>query len=137
MNKIEIKKYSSFNKEEILALYNDAGWTNYTNNPTILLAAFKNSLYIAGAYQNSKLLGLIRIVGDGVTIIYIQDLLVLKAYQRLKIGTKLMEYALNKYSNIRQKVLLTDNTPAAAKFYQSLGFKDSKRLNFLCFYHSK
>ena len=67
-------------------------------------------------------MGLLRIVGDGNTIIYIQDILVLSNYKRKKIGSKMMEICLSKFSKVRQKVLLTDDTKETRKFYESLGF---------------
>ena len=82
MSKITYKKMFDFNQFQILNLYNDAGWSNYTNDPDQLLLAFENSLLVYGAFHKDKLVGVIRIVGDAHTIIYIQDLLVLHAYQR-------------------------------------------------------
>lgn len=49
-----------------------------------------NSFLAIGAYDHSQLVGLIRVVGDGLTFIYVQDLLVNSAYQRRGIGTKLI-----------------------------------------------
>jgi ribosomal protein S18 acetylase RimI-like enzyme len=50
------------------------------------------------------------------SIIYIQDILVLKEYQHMGIGSRLMDAALTKYKNVYQKVLLTDNEPATRAF---------------------
>lgn len=35
-------------------------------------------MYVLTAWSDDKLVGILRIVGDGYTIVYIQDLLVLK-----------------------------------------------------------
>ena len=42
---------------------------------TALRAGFNNSLLVLGAYEQDELLGIIRVVGDGATIILIQDIL--------------------------------------------------------------
>jgi ribosomal protein S18 acetylase RimI-like enzyme len=71
-------------------LYNSVGWSSYTAQPAILNQAIINSLDVITAWQNQRLIGLIRTVGDGQTILYIQDLLVAPGFQQQGIGTKLM-----------------------------------------------
>lgn len=75
-----VKEYSVYNEEEILNLYDSVGWTNYTSNPSMLTNAYKHSLKILGAYDADKLVGIIRAVGDGYSIVYIQDIIVLPEY---------------------------------------------------------
>ena len=77
-----IKEYSIYNEGEILNLYDSVGWSNYTSNPSMLKNAYKHSLKILGAYDADKLVGIIRVVGDGYSIVYIQDIIVLPEYQR-------------------------------------------------------
>ena len=120
--KFIIKEYDKYNEEEILNLYERVGWKNYVDNPEMLENAYKNSLKIMGAYENEKLLGIIRTVGDGCSIVYIQDILVLPEYQRQGIGKALLNEILEIYTNVYQKVLLTDNTERTISFYKSLGF---------------
>lgn len=118
----EIKEYTSYKEEEILHLYESVGWTNYTSNPSMLENAYKNSLKIYGAYEGNKLLGIVRVVGDGYSIIYIQDILILPEYQRKGIGRALMEKVLDAYKHVYQKTLMTDNTEKSIQFYKSVGF---------------
>lgn len=107
---------------DLVALYNDVGWNNYTNNTDMLQKAYVNSLLIITAWHDDKLLGAIRIVGDGYSIIYIQDILVLKAYQHMGIGSKLITEAMSKYKDVYQKILLTENDPETKSFYEKMGF---------------
>lgn len=108
--------------KDIIDLYNDVGWSNYTNRVVMLQKAYKTSLLVITAWHEDKLLGAIRIVGDGYSIIYIQDIVVLKAYQHMGIGSKLITEAMNKYKDVYQKVLLTDNEPNTKAFYEKMGF---------------
>lgn len=108
---------------EVLALYNNAGWAAYTKEPDVLMQAIANSLDVFTAWEEDTLVGLVRVVGDGATIIYIQDILVLKAYKRKGIGRQLMQQLFNKYAAVRQKVLLTDDNAETRGFYESMGFK--------------
>lgn len=83
---------------------------------------YKNSLLILAAYENDELLGIVRVVGDGFTIVFVQDILVFPEKQRQGIGTALVKAILDRYSDIRQIELITDNSPKTVAFYKSLGF---------------
>lgn len=130
---IAFEESSDINKEELYALYNDAGWTLYTNDIDHLKDAVANSLQTITARSDGKLVGLIRCVGDGKTIIYIQDILVLREYKRCGIGTRLVDIVLKKYHDVRQIVLLTDDTEEVKEFYRSLGFSEAGDMKLVCF----
>ena len=89
----------------------------------MLKSAYANSLKILGAYANGQLLGIIRVVGDGCSIVFIQDILVFPEYQHQGIGSALISKILALYQNVYQKSLLTDNTTKTIRFYQSAGFE--------------
>ena len=118
-----IKEYIKYNEQEILNLYNSVGWANYVENPEMLKGAYEHSLKTYGAYSNEKLVGVIRVVGDGHSVIFIQDIIVLPEYQHKGIGTVLLRRILDDYKCVYQKHLLTDNTEKTIQFYKSLGFK--------------
>ena len=122
MTEIEIREYGDKGFEEAAALYRDAGWVNYTQNLPMLRNAFQNSLKVYGAYEGERLVGLLRAVGDGFSILYIQDILVLTEYRRRGIGRSLLNRLLSEYPSVYQTVLLTDDRPDTAAFYQSMGF---------------
>lgn len=119
---MEIREYKDYNEEEILNLYSSVGWTAYSDDPASLKAGFENSLLTLAAYEGNTLLGVIRTVGDGQTIVYIQDILVLPEYQRKGVGTALVQALLDRFRDVRQINLTTDNTPKTIAFYESLGF---------------
>lgn len=120
---ILIKDYIEYNEEEILHLYQSVGWLNYVNNPRMLRNAYANSLKILDAYESEKIVGIIRVVGDGYSIVYIQDIVVLPEYQRQGIGRALLKEILERYQNVYQKILFTDNTERTIRFYKSVGFE--------------
>ena len=76
------------------------------------------------AWEDGELAGLIRAVGDGATIVFIQDILVAPERQRRGIGTALLRAVLERFNGVRQIELTTDDTPETAAFYRSLGFAD-------------
>ncbi|MGC9384720.1 MAG: GNAT family N-acetyltransferase [Kosmotogaceae bacterium] len=106
----------------VMHLYDDSGFRFYTKDLVRLMKALENSLFIITAWANDRLIGLVRAVGDGKTILYIQDILVLSSYRRKGIGTSLLNQLINEFPDVRQKVLLTDDKPENRDFYESLGF---------------
>lgn len=125
---MEIKSCACWSEEEILSLYKAVGWCNYYEHPQMLCKAWENSLDIYGAYEEDRLIGVIRVVGDGYSVILIQDLLVHPDYQRKGIGTMLMQTILAKYAHVYQIQLATDNTEKTKAFYRSLGFRAMEEL---------
>ena len=119
---MEIRAYTAYNEAEILPLYAQVGWTAYTQDPSALEQGFRHSLLVLAAYEQDALLGLIRVVGDGATVVLVQDLLVYPDKQRQGIGTALLKAVLERYSAVRQIQLVTDDTPKTIAFYRSLGF---------------
>ena len=128
-------KFGEFNdKEQILFLYRYVGWTEYTKDSARLFRALKNPLDILTIWNNNELIGLIRAVGDGETILYIQDLLIRPDYQNQGLGSILLQKMGDRYQNVRQKVLITDNTNKTNSFYEKNGFVKSDYLNLNCYY---
>ncbi len=119
---MEIKDYTDYDEEEILRLYSSVHWTAYTDHPDALRMGFAHSLRILAAYEGTELLGLIRVVGDGQTVVLIQDLLVFPEHQRKGVGSSLLRAILEQYSAVRQIQLATDNTQKNLTFYRSMGF---------------
>lgn len=125
---MEIKEYKEYREDEILRLYTEVGWTAYTDNMEVLRQGYEHSLLVLSAYENNELLGIIRAVGDGSTIVLIQDILVFPEKQRQGVGTALMHAVLDRYADVRQIQLVTDNTPKTVAFYNSLGFTEFSKI---------
>lgn len=119
--KIVFQDHLPSDSNQVLALYEGVGWSAYTKEPERLLKGLAQSQVIT-AYVEEQLVGLIRCITDGQTILYIQDLLVAPEFQRQKIGQRLLKKMLANYPSIRQKVLITDNTEKTRRFYETCGF---------------
>ena len=125
----------NINLKQLINLYQSVGWTSYTEKPELLQQAVHNSLYVLGAFDHDQLIGLIRVVGDGLTIIYIQDLLVLPAYQNKGIGSTLINKVRKEFRHVRQQVLLTMEEPVTRAFYEKNGFTSCDQGELVAFYH--
>ena len=120
---ITIKKQEFVKLEDILHLYQAVGWTNYTNQPQMLERALSHSLAIYLALDGDTVVGLIRLVGDGFSSVFVQDLIVLPSYQRQGIGSSLMKEALEDFKEAYQVQLATEQTEKNVGFYRSMGFE--------------
>ena len=130
---IQFKEVKQIEQTPLQSLYEDVEWYAYTRDVNQLQQALESSLYVLSAWDNGQLVGLIRVVGDGLTIIYIQDILVLKSYQNQGIATELMSKALEKFDHVRQKVLLTEEAPAVRHFYEKNGFQSCDQGTLVAF----
>ena len=120
---ITIKKQEIVKLEDVLHLYQAVGWTNYTHQPEMLEQALSHSLVIYLALDDDAVVGLIRLIGDGFSSVFVQDLIVLPSYQRQGIGSALMKEALEDYKEVYQVQLATEQTEKNVLFYRSMGFE--------------
>ncbi|GAA4361760.1 GNAT family N-acetyltransferase [Paeniglutamicibacter cryotolerans] len=98
------------------------GWSAHTRDPNTLFAALTGSSAVAAALAEGELIGLARVVSDGASICYLQDVLVHPEHRRTGLGARLACLLFGRYPRVRQKVLLTDGEPGQAAFHASLGF---------------
>lgn len=109
----------------LVELYRSVGWSAYADQPEVLRAAVAGSAHVVVAHRGEQLVGLARVVSDGVSIAYLQDLLVRPDHQRHGVGTSLLVAAFEPFTEVRQQVLLTDDEPRQRAFYASLGFTEA------------
>ncbi len=101
------------------------GWG--TRNEKVVEEALNNTLYSVSIYDDNKIIGYGRIIGDKTIFLYIQDIMVIPEYQGQKIGTKIMNTLIKKIDEY-QKVNPNIRTYLGAskgkeKFYEKFGFK--------------
>jgi ribosomal protein S18 acetylase RimI-like enzyme len=123
---VEVVLGASVDLTQVLDLYDSVGWTAYTRDPERLARALAGSSTVVTATENGELIGIARVVSDGASIAYLQDVLVRPSAQRAGLGRRLVLTALAPYADVRQKVLLTDDEPAQKGFYESLGYRETR-----------
>ena len=125
---MEIREYTRYREDEILRLYDSVGWTAYTKDMEALRQGYEYSLLVLAAYEGDDLLGIVRAVGDGHTVVLIQDILVFPDRQRQGVGTALLRAVLDRFAHVRQIQLITDDTPKTIAFYRSMGLRQLSEL---------
>jgi GNAT superfamily N-acetyltransferase len=112
--------------DAVLALYDAVGWTAYTRAPEVLRAALAGSSFVAAAFGEEQMIGLVRAISDDATICYVQDVLVHPDARRSGVGAALMAAVGARFAPVRQHVLLTDDEAGQRSFYESLGFAEAR-----------
>lgn len=106
---IGISSTRRIDRDALISLYDAVGWTAYTEHPEDFGPMIDGAWLVLSAWEGSQLVGLARVVGDGATVAYLQDLLVHPARQRRGIGNQLLQAVLTRTENIRQVYVTTDD----------------------------
>lgn len=122
-NMINIKENVK-NVKEFNLLYNAVGWGSY--DEVISQKALENTFYSVSIYEDEKIIGYGRLIGDTVCFMYIQDIMVIPEYQNKKTGTLIMNKLLDKINELKKinPDLMTYLGASKDKegFYEKFGF---------------
>lgn len=117
-------KENNKNVEEFNLLYNSVGWGSYDRN--ISKKALDNTFYSLSIYDDDKIIGYGRLIGDTICFIYIHDVMVIPEYQSKKIGTMIMNRLLEKINDLKKENPDLRVYLGASKnresFYEKFGF---------------
>ena len=110
--------------EEFNYLYDTVGWGSYDEK--VSEKALANTMYSVSVYDDDKIIGYGRIIGDGICFLYIHDVMVAPKYQNKKIGSQIMNKLLEKVNQIKienpyVRVYL-GASKGKEKFYERFGF---------------
>ena len=112
------------NVEEFNLLYDAVGWGAYDEE--ITRKALDNTFYSVSIYDDDKIVGYGRIIGDAVCFLYLQDIMVKPEYQGGKIGTMIMNKLLEKVNAIKEENpnlrVYVGASKDREKFYEKFGF---------------
>lgn len=92
-------KYNVNNVKEFNYLYDAVGWGSYDEN--VSQKALSNTIYSVSIYDDDKIIGFGRLIGDEICFLYIHDVMVIPEYQNRKIGSQIMYKLLEKINRIK------------------------------------
>ena len=119
------------NVKEYNYLFDAVGWGSYEEE--ISAKALNNTIYSVSVYDDEKIIGYGRIIGDSICFLYIHDVMVLPEYQNQKIGTKIMNKLLEKINKIKEENPYVRVYLGASKnkeeFYKRFGFITREEAN--------
>ena len=112
-------------------LYEEVGWGAYSYECS--KKALDNTLYSISIYDEDKVIGFGRLIGDGICFIYIHDVMVLPDYQSKKIGTLIMNKLLEEINRIKEKhpdvLVYLGASKNKEGFYEKFGFITREKAN--------
>ena len=125
---VEIRTVSRTDRQQMVRLYREAGWWSPENDrrPAFVDRIASNSYYFAGAFRGPEMIGMGRVLSDGISDAYIQDVTVLRACRRRGIGGRIIAHLLDKLREDRIEWIGLIGEPGTGRFYQKLGFKEMK-----------
>ena len=127
---IQIKENNN-KVEEFNELYDAVGWGHYEEN--ISQRALDNTYYSVSVYEDGKIIGYGRMIGDTIIFMYIQDIMVRPEYQNKKIGTMIMSKLLEKVKELRKTnpdiLVYLGASKNKEPFYERFGFVDRKAVD--------
>lgn len=117
--------------DEFNYLTSKVGWG--TRDVIVIKEALTNTLYSVSIYDDNKIIGYGRIIGDKTIFLYIQDIMVIPEYQGKRIGTKIMNALLTKideYKKINPSIrTYLGASKGKEEFYIRFGFKVRTSVN--------
>lgn len=117
--------------EEYNYLTEKVGWGKRKNE--IVEEALKNTLYAICVYDEGRIIGSARIIGDKTIFLYIQDVMVVPEYQSRNIGTQIMNKIIekvNEYKKVNDDIrVYLGASKGKEDFYKRFGFITRKEAN--------
>jgi len=126
---VEIKVVDTWSIEEIVSLYQEGNWWEQGSDTSFIPKLIKQSFVfvVAVDISSGKAIGMGRVLSDGVSDAYIQDVVVSKKWRGHGVGRliieKLVSYCLSQ--NVSWIALISE--PGQEGFYIPLGFTEMKR----------
>lgn len=126
---IEIKIVDKWPQNEIVELYKAGGWWNDTYDASSIKFLIKGSFAFAVAIDSNskKAIGMGRLISDGVSDAYIQDLIVKPTFRKKGIGNQIAQTLINHCKERKITWLGLISEPNQDVFYKKLGFKIMQR----------
>ncbi len=114
-------------KAMLQALYRDAGWFNQADMMDEVIRGMRGGGRIVTAWDDTTLIGVAHAIGDGHTMLVVQNVCVLGSFRRRGVGRGLMRRLLAPYAGVRQVLLVANDSPEARSFFTACGFDDVKK----------
>lgn len=116
------------NVDEFNLLYDLVGWGAYDKE--ISKKALNNTYYSISIYDDNKIIGYGRLIGDSICFMYIHDVMVVPEYQNKKIGTRIMNKLIEKIETIKRENpdmrVYLGASKGKEDFYKKFGFIERK-----------
>ncbi len=125
----EPKLITTIDKDDFIALYKDAGWwcSKYEEDLSFIDNILADSFSVAAVFDSDgRVLGMGRVLSDGCSDAYIQDVVVLSEYRKQGIGRAIIAFLIEELKKHGIDWIGLIGEPGTETFYSRLGFKTMK-----------
>jgi ribosomal protein S18 acetylase RimI-like enzyme len=121
---IRVRLTRTWDAGDIVALYRAGGWWKEVYDPGEIPRLISGSFAFAVAVDpdTGHAVGMGRVLSDGISDAYIQDIVVLPEYRNRDIGTQVVSLLLTRCREAGLTWIALIAEPGSDRFYQPLGF---------------
>ena len=126
---MQIKLIQSLSEQELryaAELYRVADWVSDGEDCSFINRAIAGSFLAAAAFEGEKLIGMGRVLSDGVSDAYIQDVVVHPDFRGKGIGGKIVMFLVSELEARGVDWIALVGEPGTESFYSRLGFEGKK-----------
>ena len=117
---IQIKRIKDFEENQLKELFDSVGWKS-AKYPSVLKSAFSQSSNVVSLWQDDRLVGIIRAMGDDCWSTNIDCLIIHKDFQGKGLSKILLESLMNDLKNV-QYINVCPDDEKMKDFYSKFGF---------------
>ncbi|MBR2344851.1 MAG: GNAT family N-acetyltransferase [Lentisphaeria bacterium] len=110
--------------ERIAGFYISAGWISAGDDISFLLPALQGSFRVAGAFKDGQIIGIARVLSDGCSDAYIQDVAVAPEYRGQGIGSGLISTLTDELHRCKIDWIALVGEPGTEGFYRKLHWRE-------------
>lgn len=125
-NSFSYKITKSIPLSDLQSLYMQEGWSDEKDTQERLQKIIDGSFLVVGCFLNKKMIGFGRVISDGVSDGYLQDIIVDQQWRGHHIGKKIVSLLTNTCQQMGINWLFLISVPTAIPFYQKLNWQELK-----------
>jgi GNAT superfamily N-acetyltransferase len=124
---VRIERATDLPVEAVVRLYRDGGWWHEGDDPAAIPVLLAGSWCVAAAWAGDELVGMGRVISDGISDAYIQDVVVRAEARGQGIGGRIVSFLRDACidGGILWVGLIAQ--PGTQDFYRRLGFRAMER----------
>jgi len=128
-DKVEVRYVDHWDVNEIVALYKEGDWWKQGSGSSFIHELIQNSFVFVVAIDTltGKAIGMGRVLSDGVSDAYIQDVVVQKIWRGKGVGKLIIENLVSYCLSHDVSWIALISEPGQEGFYLPLGFKEMKQ----------
>lgn len=119
---VRVERAQDLPADAVVRLYREGGWWQEGDDAAAIPVLLRGSFCVAAAWAGSELVGMGRVLSDGISDAYIQDVVVLRDFRGLGIGARIVAFLRDWCAGRGVLWIGLIAEPGTTRFYERLGF---------------